>query len=98
MAFTFKKVKKQTGLASIGEPTRFEIKFKKNIVGEIRSPFWHEKDETDYQINIKVEGESGFKWLRFKNRFKSSEEAKEWLNENFYNITNKFTLYLNQEN
>jgi hypothetical protein len=94
--FTFKRVKKQSGLAGIAENERHEIKLRKNIIGEISSPMWHEREETGYRIGLKTissSEKSGFKWVRFKNRWETVEEAKDWLNSNFDEITKKYPPY-----
>src|ERR1035438_4804731 len=89
MKFTFKKEKRQTGLAGIGSPNASTIiKHDGKQVGSITAPTWLIKDNK-WSIRFMVlkdemgEGENCiWKWINLKARFDEETDAREFIKKN----------------
>lgn len=93
--FTFRKLKRETGLAGVGYPTPDTvIKVSGQMVGAIHAPNWRTKDNL-FRIGLMVkdEGIAGFKWLFFKARFQTEPEAREWLKKFSLVIAKSYDLH-----
>lgn len=92
--FTFKSYPRPTGLERIcsGQPS-IQIKLKKKQCGTIHSPTWRDIDN-DWKIMfmIKSNDHPGWKWITLKARFKTSDEAKLFLNEKVDVILNAYPI------
>jgi len=95
--FTFKKRKKETGLASIGAGTpETVIKLWGKYVGAIYirdSPLY--SDEEGWRVKIQADNDKypeesncPWKWVQYKARFGTEEEAREWVQFNTEAIFN----------
>lgn len=84
--FTFKKQKKETGLAGVGHPyPDTTIKLDKMQVGYISAPSWSSKDDL-WRVHFTQKDENekcGFKWVTLKATFTEEPLAREFLNKNF---------------
>jgi hypothetical protein len=96
--FTFKKEKRETGLASIGAgdpPT--DIKLEKKIVGTIVGPTWRSEDNL-WRVRLMKKSDApedhGWKWTTLKATFENEPAARVYLNENFDRVV---ALGLHQE-
>jgi hypothetical protein len=92
--FTF-KTEKSTGRFRSFYPDLHYIKLKKTEVGSI-------DDEKPYYIRLKIfksdinednNHNCSWKWIQLKKQSASLQEAKDFLNVNFKEITEKFNLY-----
>jgi hypothetical protein len=86
MKFTFKKEKKEAGLAGVGYPySDTQIKESKQIIGYIIAPNWRSDNYWRIRIAIKKprteEEPAPFKWIFFKATFLTEPEAREWVKE-----------------
>lgn len=88
--FTF-KTEKPTGKWRSFSPTSYYVKYGNDIIGNIYEEPW--------RVAIMVMKSNGVEgsnpncpwmWLRFKDRFESLQAAKDWLNEHFKEITDKY--------
>jgi len=92
--FTF-KTEKSTGRYRAFYSDNHAIKLNKIEVGFIDDEFEHMihlrvlKDDPKTSTNPNCK----WKWIKFKQKFKTLQEAKTWLNENFDLICNTFKLY-----
>lgn len=100
MIFTFKKAIKSGKYGSFN-PDYTDIKFLKKVCGSIVE----DRNSGKYYIIMMVEktdkitdDNSNCSWknIRFKVRFESEKEAREWLNENIKLIFDSYTLHFNQ--
>jgi hypothetical protein len=82
--FTFKKQRKETGLASVGSPDPdTTIKHNKQGVGYISAPAWNTKDNK-WRIRLMVEQTNdpcNWRWVTLKAMFDSEPEARVFLQE-----------------
>lgn len=102
MGLTFKKDKKETGLAGIVHPyPTTRIKLNKMEVGAIYPPTWQTPDHKwSVAIMVKTAEDakytSGWKWITFKARHDSEEQAREWVKNNWAKIEKLYTLRLTE--
>jgi len=94
--FTFKKEKKETGLASVGNTNpNTVIKLNKLEVGFIYGPNWQSKDNL-WGVRLMKKGlENDWQWTKLKAKFDNEPAAREFLNQNFQKIVD---IGLHQEN
>lgn len=96
--FSFKRHKKQTGLAAVGNgATGSDIKINKMLVGIIVAPSWTSK-HSGYKarfmiVTISSDHEPGWKWVTFKQELDSDAKMREWLKTVYEQITEKYDLY-----
>lgn len=93
MNFTFKKDKRSTGLAGIGEATTVRIKVNKKEVGYITSGGWRSADNLWHIYFAVKHPEKLFEWKRLKYKGQTEQETRDWLKDNFKIITEKYDLY-----
>ena len=103
MGLSFKKDKKETGLAAIGNSyPSVDIKLDKKKVGYIRPP--RALDQNVFSINLAVkkvpteDSPASFGWVTLKQKFecdwgRGEKEARKYLKENWERITKTFDLY-----
>ena len=79
--FTFKKEKRETGLAGVGYPNPDTIiKLDKKPVGYIIAPNWRTGDNKWGMKFTVIDGSpSGWRWLTTKFRFTTEPEAREFI-------------------
>jgi hypothetical protein len=93
--FTFKKVI-LTGRYRSFEAESHDIKLKRRLVGHIKLA----PDAGQFKIMLAVKKERteespcNFKWITFKARFNSAEEARQWLKARNSILQEKYDLYL----
>lgn len=82
--FTFKKEKRETGLAAVGRPhPNTTIKYRKKCVGTIYAPYWASKDNLWHvRLMIVCDEGPGWKWVTLKQKFDDEPAARAYLNEN----------------
>lgn len=83
--FKFRKEKRATGLAAVGEPhSRVRIKINKDVVGMIFPPIWSD-NHSDWIVRFRLtkeptkESPADFKWVQLKMRFADEKSAREHL-------------------
>jgi hypothetical protein len=83
--FKFRKEKRMTGLAAIGDPhSSVRIKIDKDVVGLIVPPRWSD-NHSDWVVRFQItkeptkESPSNFKWVTLKKRFPDEELARQHL-------------------
>ena len=93
--FTFKKQKKETGLAAVGNPhPDTTIKHNKEGVGHISAPAWNTKDNK-WRIRLMVEQEAkeddpcNWKWVTLKATFDTEPEARAFIQKHAEGILEK---------
>jgi hypothetical protein len=92
--FTFKN-NKPTGKYRSFEKMTIDVKLKK-VVGQISEDII--TDQVKIALMVKnSEGNCPFKWIFFKKRFNSFDEAKSWLMTNYVRIVNTYELYFDNE-
>lgn len=94
--FTFKKEKKETGLAAVGYPyPDTQIKHKKKIVGIIQGPNWQSKNnQWRIKFMIAVENQKNqFEWIKLKYIAPTEQDARSFLQQYGEEILKKFNLY-----
>jgi hypothetical protein len=83
--FTFRKRKRETGLASTGKPEPDTVvKLDKMEIGYIQSPSWITKDGK-WRIRFMVVDATagcGWSWRQFKELFDDEPKAREFLQKN----------------
>jgi hypothetical protein len=103
---TFKKDKRPTGLASVGWKPTWDLKLNKRRFGCIWSPDHRMEDRNGYSLGImamKTETVTDsnpncpWKWIHFKARWKTEQEAKDWIQANIVEIQTKYTLRYDDE-
>jgi len=75
MKITFKKHKKEAGLAAVGYPYQsVDIKLNKQVIGMINAPNWHKQG---WRIAFAIEKQEGWKWIFSAGVYNSEEESRE---------------------
>lgn len=97
--FTFKKQKRETGLSGVGYPNpNTDIKFNKKVCGTICAPNWQTEDHK-WRIRLAVMKPEGmsencdWKWISFKARFDTEQQAREWLQQNVDSLLKKYQFH-----
>ena len=92
---SFKKHPRETGLAAIGHPYQsVDIKLNKQCIGMIDAPNW-QKAQWRIRITIKdSEQFCGWRWIQFKTKFDTEEEAREWVKTNLKAISEEYELHV----
>ena len=90
-----------TGLRSVGEPYQsVTIKYKKKPCGTIYAPTWSTEDHK-WSISLMVEEEKAnsndWKWVKFKARFETEKEARQWLQDHGLQILSRYKLRFDEE-
>lgn len=87
---TFKRQKKETGLAGVARPyASVDLKYKKKVFGYISPPSY---TSTGWMVRICVcdpLSSSGFTWMSFKKVFDTEDEARQFV----INKTEKILSY-----
>lgn len=97
--FTFKNQETPRGLASIGAADTFDIKIKKKICGYCTNGGWFNR-EGDYTISFRVVDTAftlNWVWATLAKKFKTKEEAKEWLKTNYKALVEKYEFYFMED-
>ena len=96
--FTFKIIK-PTGKWKSFESDIILIKLNKKECGYIEPDEPHKVRLMVVKNNINEDGNPNciWKWITFKSEFKTIEDAKSFLNENFITITSKFNIFLSED-
>lgn len=84
MKFTFRKQKRETGLAAVARPySSTVIKHNKLQVGYIHAPDAFTDQHWIIRLRL-VDGKQkcGFHWVCVKHKFNSEPEARQWLKTN----------------
>ena len=94
MTVTFKKHPK-TGLYRSFQNDFTDIKLGRKVtIGNIVE----ERGNGQYRVGLMVkEGEGKFKWVHFKLRHPTEQEARDWFVRNFETLSNKYEIYQAQE-
>lgn len=96
MPFTFKNQKKETGLSAVGYPwPNVDIKFKKQVVGLISAPNYHQQK---WKAAFTVKTEAGWGWIFLKHETESLDELKQYINSKFEALSNKYTFHVIEDN
>ena len=93
--FTFKKIKRSTGLASIGEGESTQIKHRKKQVGILSGPSWYSED-TKWRARFCVQTPlkpSQFTWFVLKATFENEEEGRAFLKRNYKALVEKYEFH-----
>lgn len=74
---TFKKQKRETGLAGVGSGSRTTMKVNGRPFGYIKSPSWSDKFK-GWRVMFRVEADNdiGFNWVRLKKHPATEPEAR----------------------
>ena len=100
--FTFKKDKRQRGLAGVGEVPGCDIKLQKKKVGHLYPPSRF-KAETEWSVSFMVKKEPTkedpcpWRWVNLKAKFPNEQDARVWVNEKFEAIITKYDLHTNDD-
>lgn len=97
MKFTYKR-HTSTGRYKSFDHERHDIKLKKKVVGHIKeASHFSNLDGFGIMLATKksptTEEPANFKWVFLKRRFKTAQEAKVFLDENFQELTAQHDLY-----
>ncbi len=96
MGFTF-KTEKATGMYRSFYPDLHEIKYKRKACGQIL-----EDKLKGYKVRLMIikqdileDGNPNckWKWIQFKPRFKTLQDAKDWVNKGFDVIMKTYNIY-----
>lgn len=91
---TFKKHKPLTGLAAVAYSRQsVDIKHKKLVIGQIKAPNWATEDGK-WGIGLMVKDGVSWKWVFFKKRCDTEQEAREWIQERIEIILERNNLQL----
>lgn len=96
--FSFKRHKKQTGLASVGNgATGSDIKIKKMMVGIIVAPSWTSK-HNGFKARFMIVGNDknencDWRWITLKKETDSDSEMREWLKTVYEQIVKNYELH-----
>jgi hypothetical protein len=96
MKLSFKKDKKETGLAGVANPFPLTfIKGDKKLVGYIHHPrFADEANKWYLMFMVKDQTQrSGWKWITLTARFDSEEQGREFVMKHWNAITTKYSLH-----
>ena len=86
--FTFKKEKRETGLAGVGNPNPdTQIKLDKKQVGIIVGPNWNTEDHK-WRVRFAVKDENNFTWKTLKMRFDDEPSARIFVNQHIEALLN----------
>lgn len=95
---SFKKQPRSTGLASIGESQRSDIKVNMKCVGMITGPSWRDTDNS-FKVRLMVkDGDQenvDWKWITMKVKFENDKAARLWVKQHLESVGTKFPLYSN---
>lgn len=98
MKFTFKRNKKQTGLAAVGNPyPNVQIKQKGKVVGEISAPNWQTKDR-QWRIRFMIRrtptpmDSCPKEWITLKFKGTTEDECRNFIVDNAEALC-KYDLY-----
>ena len=96
--FTFKTIK-PTGKWKSSLYHVILIKLNKKECGSIDATHPHKIRLMVVKDDINEDGNTNciWKWITFKSEFKTIEDAKSFLNENFITITSKYNIYLSED-
>jgi len=97
MGFTFKN-DKEKGRAGFGAEERVILKIKRMEVGTISGHGWFSKDNY-FRIRLQVVNNDHnnavkWSWITLNPKKESMAEAKEWVNENYDKIRQKYDIYI----
>ena len=93
--FTFKKIKRSTGLAGIGEADSTAIKHRKKQVGILSGPGWYD-DHNHWRARLCVKkpfNPDQFTWIVLKATFEDEEKGRAFLKRNYKAIIEKYELH-----
>ena len=97
---TFKLHKRETGLRAVGFSTRgADIKIKRRTFGTINAPNWQTPDNC-FTVSIMImcrtdeerEKHGAWRWITFKARHDSMDDAKQWINYHLVSLMEKYTF------
>lgn len=93
--FTFKRHKRETGLASVVHSHPWvDIKLAGKVVGSIRPPSAFTSDTWRVMFMVVSEAEKcGWAWAMLKAHYESEQEAREYIVANSERIQNKLRLH-----
>ena len=99
MRVTFKRMPRETGLSAVANPRpSVDIKVDGDIVGIIHAPNWLTGDglwSVAFMV-MKTEPDnnpnSDWKWVRFKKRFETEEDARAFVLKNITVVAAKYTF------
>ena len=99
MRLTFKKHKKETGLAACSEPyPPTDIKVDGLVVGTVSPPHWSHNDGMwRVRFAIKSKDKCRFKWITMKTKHPNEPEARVWCNIFMPKVIEKYNLYTFEE-
>lgn len=83
MKISFKKQKRETGLAGVGSSNRTDIRLDKSRIGFMSSPSWSSK-ETKWIIRLAVKRmteKGGFMWVTLEKRGNDEKHCREIVKE-----------------
>lgn len=100
---TFKKYN-HTGRYASFEPDTWDIKYKRKVFGHISEAGYHRNVAFNerYSVSIsvyktaeelQVDSACDWKWLKFKQKFASGEDAKAWIQQNAAKIFEQFNIH-----
>jgi len=90
---TFKYDPQETGLAGVGQVHRgSDVKHKKQVIGRIAAPSWNTKDNL-FRNMLAIKTERSWKWITFKVKHVTSDEAREWWKHNIDGILEKYDVH-----
>lgn len=94
--FTFRKEPPETGLRGVGNPhPSTTVKLDGKEVGKISAPNWQTRDGK-WGVGLIVEDAAeycGWKWVFFKKRHDTEQEARDWLAKHRLKIAETYTLH-----
>lgn len=96
MSITFKKEKRETGLASVGHPYQnVTIKHNKKEFGTIYAPSWRTRG---WRIHFaRKDGVQGFKWTVVKKVFDTEEESRKFVKDHAEWFESQDLHYVNED-
>lgn len=91
---TFKKHKKETGLASVANPyAPTDIKVGGLVVGMIAPPHWSSADVL-WRVRFAIKRpDNRFKWITMATKHTSEPEARVWVNIFMPKVIKKYELH-----
>ena len=97
MRITFKRHRRETGLAGIGHPhPNVDIKVDGKVVGQIAGPCWSSEDNL-WVVSVMVENGGGWDWRKFKSRYIDEASARAAVTLNLSKIAERYILHHDED-